>query len=84
MIGTAFLILYIGTVGLIMKLGGFRKENFWYYQNNGPSSSVGIATDYGLEGLGSNPGGDEIFRPYRPSLGPTQPPVKWVPGLSWG
>jgi len=48
----------------------------------GPSISVGIATDYGLEGLGSNPGGDEIFRPPRPALGPTQPPVKWVPALS--
>jgi len=34
----------------------------------GPGSSVGIATDYGLDGPGSNPGGDEIFRtrPYRP------------------
>ena len=46
------------------------------------SSSVGIATDYGLDGAGSNPGGDEIFRPSRPALGPTQPPLKWVPALS--
>ena len=38
-------------------------------------SSVGIATDYGLEDPGSNPGGDEIFRPSRPALGPTQPPI---------
>jgi len=49
-----------------------------------PGSSVGIATDYGLDGPGSNPGGDEIFRPYRLALGPTQSPVQWVPGLSWG
>ena len=29
----------------------------------GPGSSVGIASDYWLDGPGSNPGGDEIFRP---------------------
>jgi len=46
--------------------------------------NVGIATDYDLEGPGSYPGGDEIFRPFRPALGPTQSPVKWVPGLSRG
>jgi len=36
----------------------------------------GIATDYGLNGSGSNPGGDDIFRPSRPALGPTQAPVQ--------
>ena len=34
----------------------------------GSGSSVGIATDYGLDGPGSNTGGDEIFRPSRPAL----------------
>jgi len=44
---------------------------------SGPGSSVGIATelrDWTVRG--SNPGEDEIFRPSRPALGPTQSPVK--------
>ena len=64
------------------------KSNLFNYKENvyntGPGSSVGIATDYGLDGPGSNPGGDEIFRPSRPALGPTQPPVQWATGLSRG
>ena len=50
----------------------------------GPGSSVGIGTNYGLDGPGSNPGGDEIFRPSSTALGSTQPPVQWVPGLFRG
>ena len=47
---------------------------FLLYAFNIPISfdtSVGIATDYGLECPGSNPGGDEIFCPSRPALWPT-------------
>ena len=64
------------------------KTNLWIYSSYsamcGPGISVGVATDYGLDGPGSNPGGDEIFRPFRPALRPIQPPVKWVPALSRG
>ena len=60
-------------------------DNFRIYiltlYTRGPGSSVGIATDYGLDGPESNPVGDEIFRPSRPALGPTQSPVKLIPGF---
>jgi len=54
------------------------------YGLDGPGTSVFIATDYGLDGPGPNSVGDEIFRPSGPTLGPTQPPVPWVPDLSRG
>ena len=43
-----------------------------------------LPINYGLDGPGSNPDGDEIFHPSRPALGPTQPPVKWVLDITQG
>ena len=50
-----------------------------------PGRSVGIATGYGLNGPRIEPRWGRDF-PYlsRLALGPTQPTVKWVPGLSGG
>ena len=54
----------------------------------GPGSSVGIATDYGLDGPGIESWWGEIFRASRPALGPNQPPCTMCtgsfPGVKYG
>ena len=54
-------------------------------QNKGRDSVVGIGTGYGLDGQGIEcQWGARFSAPAQTALGPTQPPIQWVPGLSRG
>ena len=54
-----------------------------FSKGGGPGSVVGVTTGYGLNGSRIESRWVRDF-PHlsRPALGPTQPPVQWVPGLS--
>ena len=51
----------------------------------GRDSSVGITTRYGLDGPGiESRWGRDFPHLFSTVLGPIQPPVQWVPGISRG
>jgi hypothetical protein len=54
--------------------------SLWYV--TGRDSVVSIATHYGLDGPGIESWwGRDFSQPSSLALGPTQPPIQWVPGL---
>jgi hypothetical protein len=60
-------------------------QNAWSNHQDLDFSSPGIEIGYWLDGPGIKfQWGQEFLYPTRPALGPTQPPIQWVPSLSQG
>jgi hypothetical protein len=88
-LGLQWLFLGENWTSVPLSLGGI----LWFHfiKHKSRDSSVGIALGYGLDDRGTRvrfPAGMEIFlftTASRAALGPTQPPIQWVPwALSLG
>jgi len=66
--------------GTALSISSTAQDLLW-----GHVSSVGTATYYWLDSPGiESRWGRYFLHPSRPGLGPSQPPIQWVPGLSRG
>jgi hypothetical protein len=83
---TPFCFCFFGRYKLeLWSLAVLKRHNLGTKFLVGQDSSVGIATRYGLDGPGIEfRWGRDFTHPSRPALGPTQPPIQWVSGLSGG
>ena len=77
---------YQGLIDLFAKIRVYSAQGFpLHYTSCGPGSSVGMATELraGQSGIESRWGRD-FPHLSRLALGPTYPPVQWVPGIPGG